>query len=78
MPIPSHPPFTLTPRPLTLVAEIGKQIGRWRGLEFVAVSAASEGELDSPAARCNATTLLTLSFSTVTVQHSHEKHHFEN
>lgn len=29
MPTPYHPPFTLTPRQLTLVAEIGERGGRW-------------------------------------------------
>lgn len=31
MPAPHHPPFTLTPRQVTLVAEICERIGRWGG-----------------------------------------------
>jgi Fic family protein len=34
MPTPYHPPFTITPRQLTLVGEICERIGRWGGREF--------------------------------------------
>ena len=34
MPIPYHPPFTLTPRQVTFVAEIYERIGRWGGRDL--------------------------------------------
>ena len=34
MPAPYHPPFTITPRQLTLVGEICERIGRWGGREL--------------------------------------------
>lgn len=34
MPTPYHPPFTITPRQLTLVGEICERIGRWGGLDL--------------------------------------------
>jgi hypothetical protein len=34
MSTPYHPPFTLTPRQVTLVAEICERIGRWGGQDL--------------------------------------------
>lgn len=34
MPTPYHPPFTITPRQLTLVGEICERIGHWSALDF--------------------------------------------
>lgn len=34
MPTPYHPPFTITPRQLTLVGEICERIGSWGGRDF--------------------------------------------